>query len=551
MEKISYDITSVFKGGLKLIGAILSFCLAYILIRSTLKTVMLDMFKLQPSKEVIHTLEPYTFVVLMIIFLGLIYLPPIFQRRTKIYNEVDVELYKEEEEKLRSSLDKMVIDTKQPFKPFFEIADKHTKTVYALTGNWRSGKTTLAGQIVKLLDKRDDFINGGEYYHDTFNFGNINESINAFFSNLASLTRISEFNQLGYAATPKEDLNFTLGSVKLSRLFSPDKDLGYLRKRVQDKLIKPKKTYVVVIDDIDRLSATDQLQWLRTIELLGKFRGTLLLVVPVNLKEVEETAKKNGISKRYLEKILPNTINLGVNINYIKRRFGIAGDEDISQSLARKYAKYMYCLALRICIDKLTNDSLLTKTIWFNDFAGGSISKIALKFHDTLSSSRRSDTTLVLGLNSNYRIGSGKTLVFNDRSQYYRHNIIQLATNCFTSQSEDTNDFNTVRQRTLDWVLNIHTLQNIFEMVRFKEIDSVMLHGGNTIPYNADDESWINFWSDIGYSAVQPLEDDPTLAQYFTYDILSNEIDMLLAIDDESEEAAFFIELTRNGKLAN
>jgi hypothetical protein len=532
---------------IKLVGLTLLLSVLYIAIRTTLKPLPRDVLHLSAGFiQLIHTFEPLLFglwVIPFVIFYG-IYSFRQLRVSKKILNEVHASKYSEESKRLDTNIKSIVEDLLQGMSTFYEINDKPRKTVYAITGNWRSGKTTTAGHMIDLLRKETKIKWGGEYYHDTFNFGNINESIHSFFNNIALLTKIDEFKHLARTATPQSEISLSVGPIKFPNVFAFNQDLRSLRKKIHDKLKGQGRTYIIVLDDIDRLLPTEQLQWLRTIELLGKFRGSLLLVIPVNYLEVTRALDKSEISEKYLEKILPNVINVGVDIDFIMRELGVNGDP--SPEIARKYSKYLYCLAIRMCLAKLNSNTSVSRTSWEHDFAGGLISKTAMKFKDGLYVPQSTGITFNLGPNSEYQVGSSKQLWFNNGDLYNSHQIMKIPYYYFLAPSADSNDIEVAAVRTVEVVLDINTLQQIFEQVRFKYVDRPSIKPNG---YSADSTAEVNFWETIGYSIVKNLESDPAISTYFTYDIISKELKGLLAID-ESQEAEFLIELTRSGKTA-
>lgn len=534
---------------LRLVGLVIILSSSYEAVRTTLKSIPYDVLRLSPQLiKQLHNFERELFIGWVIIPTAVYGRMAFIRLRVnrKIFNEVVATSYPEESQKLRQSIELIVSSLLKNRDSFYEINDRPYKTVYAITGNWQSGKTTTAGHIIDLLRKERHIQWGGEYYHDTFNFGNINESIHSFFNNIATLTKIDAFRHLALTAAPQSEINLTVGPLNLPNIFTFTQDVWSLRKKIHDKLDDQGKTYIIILDDIDRLLPIEQLQWLRTIELLGKFRGSLLILVPVNQLEVTKALDKSSISKKYLEKILPNTIDIGVDIDFIKREFGI--DEDPTPELAGKYAKYLYCLAMRICLSKLTNDAPLTGMAWEHDFAAGFISKIALRFRDGLYIPQGTGSTFNVGPQSEYQIGGNMMLWFNDGFHYSSNEIIRISQYYFHAPSADNYDIDVIKERTVDKFLDIHFLQKVFERVRFKYVERTAAITPNS--YAEDPTEEIDFWETIGYSLIKSLENDPAISTYFTYDIISKEIRELLVITDESKEARFFIELTRNGKIA-
>lgn len=540
----------------KFVVLTLVFLALYVVIREWIKILALGALDLNITQaNVVRSWEPWlvTFYFLTVSIISCRYIRSV--KREQVYNEINSKRYPDEARKLKSEVHNIVFELTSRRVSLFEIADRQSKTVYAITGNWRSGKTTTAGHLIDILRKEQKITIGGEYYHDTFNFGNINESIHAFFGNLARLTGAHDFKKLAFTATPQNEVGLSLGPLKLDHFFTSVQDVGALRKSLQDTLNKQNKVYVLVIDDIDRLLFSEQLQWLRTVELLGKFSRNLLLIVPINYTQVERGLASNNISEKYLEKILPQVINVGVDVDFIRKTFGITGKSSVG--VKRRYAKYMFCLSMRACINRMSNDadnSSRTLATWKYDFLSGAISQTALRFTDNLQQVTDENMKMRLG-ESGYTVEAKSDYIFNNDHTYSpdssmlgssQHQIISTANNAFLDTSWGSGkNFLTAKESSLDRMLDIHRLQAIFERVLFKKIKRT--GHANFAGIEGDGTP---FWETIGFGIVKGIKSDPSVSMYFTYDMILEEAAKLLSAQNEAEETQILIDLVRSGKSA-
>ncbi|MDB5183409.1 MAG: family P-loop domain [Candidatus Saccharibacteria bacterium] len=420
-----------------------------------------------------------------------------------------------------------------------DIGYKHPKTVYAITGNWRAGKTTSA---IYFLKKISTLKISGQYYHDTFNFGNIDESIASFFSNISNMTGVKEFKQLGTASTPRFDIGFSLGPFSFKLPFSRNFNVNSLRSTAYSKL---KDTFTIVIDDIDRLVPSEQLAWVRSIELLAKFEGKLIVVVPINYKEVEHGLASLDISPGYLEKIIPhrNRVAVGVDLDYIAKQFGgfetLHSDQDLQST--RKYTKFLFALSIVSSARAMISHNF-SYSSWENQYINDEISATAHAFSSALSYSEpyQPQVTAAFGPNSEYFVSQNENILFNDGQQFPRHLVIKLATTYMTLHDRNlSGDFEKAPERILNTLNNVSQMQNIFGRVSFVQETRVNIvqRGGRGFP---NDEG-LNFWETIAPVAVKNIFTDPQLSSYFTYDIVNDYIERLHNASDEGEEAQVLI----------
>ena len=92
---------------------------------------------------------------------------------------------------------------------------------------------------------------------------------------------------------------------------SENKDTDTLQRKVNDELKKAKQRFLVVIDDIDRLSPTEVVAIFRTIKSVGKLENVSYLLSYDQLVIEDAISKKYKISgRKYLEKIVQVSFDL-------------------------------------------------------------------------------------------------------------------------------------------------------------------------------------------------------------------------------------------------
>ena len=326
--------------------------IVYMIAKPYLKAVIQDTYSW--SIVPYHDAESLTFTIYLLVFAALgivtgIIATHVNRSKYQVQNQIETDTYGNFD--LRKIKSGIFADIKKNLnadaESFFEITRSYPKNIYVIDGGWRAGKTSAAGMLLSLLSNDKQVGSVVSIYHDTFNFGNIDESISSFFKKLSEVTQINDFKKLGKVSSPGVDMGFSLGPLNVTIPFFNNYNTSLMRARIYERLTKSKHRHVVIIDDIDRLTFEEQLQWLRTLELLGKFNHKLIIIVPVKVAEIVKNLELNHISQKYLEKILPNRYNVGVDLDFIKKKFNLDKEGKGEQHRERQYYKYIVSLALR------------------------------------------------------------------------------------------------------------------------------------------------------------------------------------------------------------
>jgi len=257
--------------GLSTLGAVV-----YAALRPLLMTISVDILG---NTTYVYHLSEHMIVLVFIFLFGLVF--PISSKIITMHDqedrnidvEIDTSAYLVRERAKVESYYQDVIKPNITDSPeaYMHIKKPYSRPVYSFTGGWLAGKTTAAGMLVKVIREDIEVEVGSETYHDTFNFGNVDESISSFFQMLSSKTNIELFKRLSEVSTPGADMTFDVGPLKLKKMISSSHSANKMRQNIHRKLNKTGKVHIVIIDDIDRLLPLEQAQWLRVLELLGQF----------------------------------------------------------------------------------------------------------------------------------------------------------------------------------------------------------------------------------------------------------------------------------------
>ena len=189
-----------------------------------------------------------------------------------------------------------------------------------LFGPWGSGKTSF----INLT--RHEFKQNGIQVVD-FNpwmFSGAEQLVDRFFAELsAEMAAVKQLQKVGTAFRKYGDLLSTVTIVTSKLIGLPlvgevasslvkteldaagqPRSANSLRKEVVDALKEKKKPIVVVLDDVDRLSASEIRDIFKLVRLTGSFPN-VIYIVACDRRRVERALDEQGLAGRdYLEKIL-------------------------------------------------------------------------------------------------------------------------------------------------------------------------------------------------------------------------------------------------------
>ena len=236
--------------------------------------------------------------------------------------------------------------------------------VLALYGNWGSGKTTIINFILHFLLNQNNSNKPIVVKFNPWWFTGEENLVRHFFSQL----RVAfEKEKVEGAAVGKElsevldrymdsinDLatKFNMpwyvkvGAKGLKAFFAPSKeeDVVSLREKIFKKLKKLDKKIVVVIDDIDRLTAEEIRQIFRLVKAVGDFPNVIYLlsfdknIVTTSLKDLQ-----NLPGDEYLEKIvqisfeIPMPERTQLNVLFVEKINSILSEDSETEEYNKKH----------------------------------------------------------------------------------------------------------------------------------------------------------------------------------------------------------------------
>ncbi|MBD2459205.1 AAA family ATPase [Nostoc sp. FACHB-87] len=218
-------------------------------------------------------------------------------------------------------------DDKLGYAPFAKnLAESISKMsppdglVIAVYAPWGSGKSTLLNFIIHYLKQKPEPEQPVIVPYNPWWFSGQEDLTKSFFEQLLgvlyekwqTLGRKIK-NQIGSLAervSTIPDLRTKAFAATVKTVISP-KDIHKLKEEIEKILKKQQKRILIVIDDIDRLTAEEIRQLFRVIKAVANFPNVVYLLLfdkEVVVKALEETQKING--EVYLEKIVQVSFEL-------------------------------------------------------------------------------------------------------------------------------------------------------------------------------------------------------------------------------------------------
>lgn len=186
--------------------------------------------------------------------------------------------------------------------------------VLAVYGSWGSGKSTLLNFIIHNLEQKPNneqpiivrfnpwWFSGEEALTKQF----FNQLQAVLVNKLKSGAKKLSKNIANFADTISEaPLPYAKSGKVVSKLLGQRQDVYQLKKEIEKILLKQHKRILIVIDDIDRLTAEEIRQLFRVIKAAANFPNVIYLLLfdkEVVIKALEEAQGIPG--EDYLEKIV-------------------------------------------------------------------------------------------------------------------------------------------------------------------------------------------------------------------------------------------------------
>lgn len=210
-----------------------------------------------------------------------------------------------------------------------------------LYGPWGCGKSSLLNFVIEALEPDKDRIAVARF--NPWNFSQQDRLFSTFFATMSSLIKrnddsadakkIASWLDTFAAATAPASL-FGFGFVpeaakQLSKAYSEFADqwgdVEVVKRQISDMLGKSKKRYVIVIDDIDRLTDDEVRQVFQLVKSMADFQN-VIYILAFDHNMVAKALRKitGGQGHAYLEKVINVPINVPPLTSRQVRRLFIA-----------------------------------------------------------------------------------------------------------------------------------------------------------------------------------------------------------------------------------
>lgn len=216
--------------------------------------------------------------------------------------------------------------------------------VYALCGPWGSGKTSCVNFVQDYIKSEKKF---KTFHFSPWWYSGKNDLLIQFFKEFGTVIGQDKDNTallkaiIDYAVLisefpePTGTAKFLGGILKTAQKGLKPKDVYDSRKKLKDKLSKSKYKYLVIIDDIDRLSGAEIADIFKIVKAVADFPNVIyLLVYDKNVIKESLSYVQPGIDgEQYMEKIVQIFFDLPALERLKLESFFTAQMENIIQSV--------------------------------------------------------------------------------------------------------------------------------------------------------------------------------------------------------------------------
>jgi hypothetical protein len=193
---------------------------------------------------------------------------------------------------------------------------KELGVVMSVEGTWGSGKTTFINLALEKLAEENVVI----VKYDSLFYGNVSEATSIFISDIFKTIRNSfgiELRENGIAKniSPKFEVGSGLPKLSFDLKLDSRNPTELIKNSLADKLKKLNGKVVVVIDDLDRVSANDVVHFLRIVRVLRELPN-FIVILPIDKRALEDLLASINVAspRKYLEKIIDWSIGLDPEI---------------------------------------------------------------------------------------------------------------------------------------------------------------------------------------------------------------------------------------------
>lgn len=199
--------------------------------------------------------------------------------------------------------------------------------VFGLIGNWGNGKTSALNILCEKLKNDEEFI--VVKFNPWFFLGE-KSTLEAFYSQIEqSICKRFLFNDLHKTLKKYRSLiSYGLGKFGVDgKQLIQDESAFELRDKIQDYILKTNKKLLILIDDLDRLSAKEVEFIFKLVKLNTNIKNSIFIL------SYDDKQLLKNISKDYLEKIIQKPVKLPeVEQSILDKFFDIQLDKIIEKA---------------------------------------------------------------------------------------------------------------------------------------------------------------------------------------------------------------------------
>ena len=203
--------------------------------------------------------------------------------------------------------DKFVSDLYDIICKQFDSSDEVESLTIGLFDEWGSGKSYCVKQLKKLfLDKRQNIIPIETNPWQYFLLGDDASVLNGFFADIREAVnkhigtrRLGNLFQKYAHLFQNSHISYSGFNIHLRTNYSHNE----IKKKIEKELFEHKKKLLVIVEDLDRMSADELISTLRLLRSCSDFNNVIFLVVCDREKVVELLLQKN-LPQDYLEKFI-------------------------------------------------------------------------------------------------------------------------------------------------------------------------------------------------------------------------------------------------------
>jgi len=217
-----------------------------------------------------------------------------------------------------------VSDARKAFKQIVLSSEFNScGVVVSINGTWGSGKTSF----IQLAKEVFDEYNVSVINYDSLFYGNVSDATAIFIENIFAQIKerfgIELKNGMNIAKNISPRLELSNGMPKFNIDFKPNRaPTEILKDEIHSRLKSIDGKIVVIIDDLDRVSGSDVVHFLRIVRVLRELPN-FIVILPIDTRALENLLRGSSIEnpRKYLQKIIDHRIDINPEVPSAKNLF--------------------------------------------------------------------------------------------------------------------------------------------------------------------------------------------------------------------------------------